>query len=101
MRGLTFIGALNILFLLSHSAYRVQAQVPEKSQDSVKAMERAAVRMPDSTLKATERAVQRSDSTATPKPAERSSSIRTLGRETAPYAPKNAGKVKSNKPTTR
>jgi Na+/phosphate symporter len=80
MRGLTFIGALSMLFLLSHSA--VHAQVPKKSQDSVKAMEQAAVRMPDSTLKTTERVIQRGDSTAVPKPVERSSSIRTLERET-------------------
>jgi hypothetical protein len=101
MSGLTFIGALSVLFLLSHSTCRVHAQVPKRHPDSVKAMERAAVRMPDSTLKATERAVQRSDPAAAPKPVERSSTIKTLGRETAPHAPKNAGKVKSNVPMTR
>lgn len=99
MRGLTFIGALGIFFLLSHSA--VDAQVPKKWQDSVKATDRAAVRMPDSTLKATERVIRQGDSTAAPKPAVRSSAIRTLGRETAPHAQKNAGKVKRNEPTTR
>jgi hypothetical protein len=99
VRGFPSIGALSILFLLSHSA--AHAQAPKKSQDSVKAMGRATVSMPDSTLKATEPAIRRSDSTAAPKQAERSSSIRTVGRETAPHAQKNAGKVKNNEPTTR
>lgn len=101
MSGLNLIGAVSILFLLSCSVRPAHAQVPKVSPDSVKAMERAAVRMPDSTLKATERAIRKSDSTATPKPVERSSSVKTLGRETAPHAQKNAGKVKSNQPTTR
>jgi hypothetical protein len=101
MRGLTFIGAVSILFLLSPSANRVLAQIPTRSLDSAKAMERSAPRMPDSTLKTTDHGTQRSDSTAASKPVVRSSTIKTLGRETAPHATKNAGKVKNNKPTTR
>jgi hypothetical protein len=99
MRGLTFIGAVSILFLLPPSASRVLAQT--RSLDSVKAMERAAPQIPDSTLKKKDHGTQRSDSTAASKPVVRSSTIRTLGRETAPHASKNVGKVKNNQPTTR
>ena len=57
----------------------------------MKAIQRAAERTTDSTLKAAEQVMPRSDSTTAQKTHERSSNVRTLERETAPHAPKNAG----------
>jgi hypothetical protein len=101
MRVLPKIFALCFFLSVSHVACQMYAQVPAKSRDSVKAVDRAAVQLPDSTKKAMERAMPHADSTGVKKSVERSSAAKTLGRETAPYAPKNAGKVKKNQPTTR
>ena len=70
------------------------SQIPTKPPDSVKTLllSPGMVRQGEVTTK---------DTAATEKKIARTSTLRTIERQTAPYAPKNASKVKKTAPTTK